>query len=82
MPNFESLAQLGIAGIVVVGLLWFLFHFASKLLDSYNRNTEALNRVAIVTEKALHQDQDFQQEILRVSRDTNDRVKDIHKKVV
>lgn len=79
MPDFSLVAQLGIAGVSVVGLLWFVFNTTSKLIDSYNANTKALNKVSLVTEKALERDLAFQQEILRISRDTNEKVKDIHK---
>lgn len=82
MIDLSPYIQLGIAGIAVVGLLWFVFNFSAKLIDSYNANTKALNRLATVTERSLDRDQTFQQEILKMSKETNEKVKDIHNKVV
>lgn len=81
MPDFETLAsvsQYGIAAVALIGLLWF----SAKLLESYNKNTEAINRMSNVLDRSMERETVFQQELMRISKDTNRKVDDIHRKVV
>lgn len=81
MPDFETLAsvsQYGIAAVALIGLLWF----SAKLLESYNKNTEAINRMSSVLDRSMERETVFQQELMRISKDTNRKVDDIHRKVV
>lgn len=86
--DWAILEKIGIAGVCAV-FVYFGFQALSLILvqwsnstDAVNKNTEAFQELSKVFEKSFEREIVFQEEMRERMKDTQEKVTDIHRKIV
>lgn len=78
MGELLQFADYGVAALALIVCSYIVQIF----LKSYQENTKALNKLTIVLEKSATKDEKFYSEVLPIMRSMNQKVIEIHEKVV
>ncbi|MNN45625.1 hypothetical protein D3C81_1599710 [compost metagenome] len=83
--DISQFVNLGIGGaslVVLYGITKLLINKFSGTDKVVQANTKAINQLTLTLDRQTILDEQFRREMLSLSKDTNDKVKDIHDRVV
>ena len=86
--DWAILEKVGIAGVAVAGF-WVMYQVFIMFMKQWGASTEALNRnsdaykeLSKVFENAHERDLEFQKDMVGLSKDTNQKVSELHRELV